>query len=131
MKAYNWIHRLAIGALFVLAILNVSSILRAPQHYPLQIRMGSILGWLLIIWGTWVYPRQWGLWLGLCLVGSVPFQIYLRNLSLDHATLLRMEPATSIAFWPFLASLMLTGTAGVLCLLLRICLSAKPPRPET
>jgi hypothetical protein len=133
MKTYKWIHRLAISALLVMAILNVSSIIGAPKHYasPPHIIIGATLGWILFIWGLWIYPRQWGLWLGLCFVGAIPFQIYLRHLALDRAAMLRMEPDSGTTFWPFVASVMLTGAAAVLCLLLRICSSAKPPRAET
>jgi hypothetical protein len=95
---------------------------------PLPFTAAAILGWILIIWGIAIYPRQWGLWLGLFLLGSVLFQIYLRNLSMAHAVSLRVKPDLAITFWPFLASVTLTGVTGMLCLLLR--LKPQPPVQE-
>ncbi len=127
MKTHTWVHRLAIAGLVILAVLNASSMYSAPQNHgnPLPFTVAAILGWILFIWGIAIYPRQWGLWLGLFLLGSVLFQIYLRNLAMAHAVSLRVDPDQAITFWPFLASVTLTGVTGMLCLLLR--LKPQPP----
>ena len=120
MKMHTWIHRLAIAALCGMAILNVSSFFRGAQAYPLHIVVATILAWILIIRGISIYPRQWGLWIGLFLLGSVFFQIYLWNLARDRAAMLHLPPELAPSFWLFFTSEILTGSAALLCLLLRL-----------
>ena len=85
MKVGSVIQSVAVGALFVVMIMNVNYSLRNLSFVPLSFSLGMkilvALGgagvWGICMWTIWMRPRTWSLGIGLFLALILSFQIFL------------------------------------------------------
>ena len=114
------IHRLAMIAVGVEAVLNLLGILRNPygMHWLHVVTpVVAIVLWCFLLRNLWMRPRQWGLRIGIFLLLMVAYQCWIYRIAIANPAL-----NTHGATWP---PFLLFGEspifiAGVLCLLLRV-----------
>lgn len=126
IKAREVILGLAIASMAIRIFINAEHLLRSSADSLTAQISQILLGfgiWAFLIRKVWISPRRWGFGVGLLLLGTLAFQVYILRLAAGAAD--RGEAAIHFSVKAMIIHEIPTVIVLVLCLLLRWVYPAK------
>jgi len=123
MRLHQVIQRVALLALFAVAVMSIIGSLRQAPGAPMEMRLAPLFGlaiWSLLLWKIWKRPRKWGLGVGIFLLLMIAFQSYLWWFGVNNPKLVDTLGASRSAANFILLYELPIFVAAVSCILLRI-----------
>jgi len=122
MNMQRAIHKTAIVALFVVALMSIINTVRSPLKGVTSVEhaLHPILGfalWSVLIWKIWKRPQSWGFGVGIFLLLVIVFQTYLWRLAIANPV--HNELGIASTMWGFVLYEVPLAVGALCCILLR------------